>query len=120
MAGRPRFRLAANKKDVPSGSKKEYKEIGAAWPNDYGGFNFRLSDGVLIRLPDGTIVNGGDWWFSLFDNENDKKKKADDWGDKENMSEADQDFFFGAGSAPADAPSPEFGDPGPGDDDIPF
>lgn len=82
---KPALSLTANLKDAPRGDKKVYLDIGAAWPNDYGGFNFRLKDGVKIRLADGTVITGDSHWLTVFD-KRDKAKAGggaadDDWGD---------------------------------------
>ncbi len=85
MAGRkPAFALCANRKDEGGkGSKRKYLDVGAAWPNSYGGFNFSLAKGAKIKLADGTILNGEDFWFSLFDKREKGEDGAgdDDWGD---------------------------------------
>lgn len=86
MAGRkPAFSLAANKKDggKKENGKKIYLDIGAAWPNSYGGYNFSLAKGAKIKLADGTIINGEDFWFTLFDKRENKDEGGgdDDWGD---------------------------------------
>lgn len=112
MAGKkPAFSLAANLKEggKDSNGKKKYMDIGAAWPNDYGGFNFRLQAGVKVRLQDGTVISGDNCWLTLFDKRENKggqkSMEDDDWGDPRPPR------------SDADAPPPPSENP---DDDIPF
>ncbi len=82
MAGRkPAFSLAANRKDDPKGGKRKYMDIGAAWPNSFGGFNFSLAKGVKVKLADGTVLNGDDFWFTLFDKREKDGADGDEWGE---------------------------------------
>lgn len=109
MAGgrKPELSMTANLKEIPRGEKKKYLEIGAAWPNDYGGFNFRLADGVKIRLKDGTIITGDSHWISV-----------KDWRKGGSAGGSDDDDWGDSPPPPrdSDAPAPS----AHGDDEIPF
>jgi hypothetical protein len=66
-AGRkPDLSIQAYARNTPSGQKRNYLDIGAAWENQYG-LSMMLARGVMIRLPDGTIITGDSHFINIRD-----------------------------------------------------